>query len=491
SQASTWVTVSSSANPLASGQPVTFVANVSPYAPGSAGAGYPSGTVTFYDNFNNVSTALGTVTVNTSVGVTSAAITTSTLAAGSHSITARYNGDSNFIACSSKTLTLTVAQPVPLVQAPSNQSQAPSNQNTSEGTAASFNLGSFSEAGSGPWTATVAWGDGSTPTTFNPSAQGALGTQGHIYAQEGTYTVTVTVTDTGANTSGSALFPVSVSDWQLVAAPAPISPTTGAPFSGPVATFTDPGGAEALDGTHYSATINWGDGSATSTGSISLNGSTFSVNGTHTYAAANSYSITVTLIHDGWLYTYVQSSATVTDLGQFVSAGFVKSTSFWEGLLGQGLIRRFGVTSSNQTLGQWLATTFPNLYGGVNGAPNLSIFTNYQVGSYYQSQFLASQGTGLDVEILDTALDLFTTTSSLGGFIGQSYGFTVNSYGLGAYSWNIGSSGAAFGTPNNTVLNVFQILLAANNNAVSGEPWGSNTLLRNEASTVFQGINAA
>ncbi|HLJ93877.1 MAG TPA: hypothetical protein VKU02_11880, partial [Gemmataceae bacterium] len=65
------------------------------------------------------------------------------------------------------------------------------------------------------------------------------------------------------------------------------------------------------------------------------------------------------------------------------------------------------------------------------------------------------------------------------------------SYGLGAYSWNIASSGAAFGTPNDTVLDVFQILLAANNNASGGEPWNGNTLFRNEASAVFQGINAA
>jgi len=127
----------------------------------------------------------------------------------------------------------------------------------------------------------------------------------------------------------------------------------------------------------------------------------------------------------------------------------------------------------------------------VSGAANLSSFTNAQISSYYQSLFLSSRGTGLDVEILDTALDVFATTLSLGGTIGQNYGFAVNSYGLGAYSWNIGSSGQAFGVSNNTVLDVYQILLAANNSAAGGEPWNGNTFLRNEALSVFQGINAA
>src|SRR5205814_1669280 len=49
-----------------------------------------------------------------------------------------------------------------------------------------------------------------------------------------------------------------------------------------VATFTDPGGAEALS--DYSANINWGDGT-TSPGTISApSGGVFTVSGSHTYA---------------------------------------------------------------------------------------------------------------------------------------------------------------------------------------------------------------
>ncbi|HLJ93650.1 MAG TPA: Ig-like domain-containing protein [Gemmataceae bacterium] len=474
--ASTSTAVSSSANPAVPGQSVTFTATVSVNAPGSTAAGYPSGTVIFRDN----GTSIGQGTLSTAGGITQAIFSTSTLTQGSHPITASYVGDSNFTPSVSAPLSLTVQQPVPSVQPPANQM-------ASEGWAKSVNLGAFSEAGPGPWTATAAWGDGTSTTLPAPSGPGSLGNYSHTYAEEGTYTVTVTVTDTGANTSGSATFTVNVLEVALTTAPVSISPTFAVPFSGAVATFTDLGGAEANDGTHYSASINWGDGTAPATGSISYSGGIFTVNGTHTYAAANSYTVAVTIGHEGWMFALVQSPAAVTT---FVAASLVKPTSFWEGGQGQQLIRRFGLTSSNQTLGQWLAATFPNLYGGAGGAPNLSPFTNSQVGSYYQSLYLSSQGSGLDVGILDTALDDFATTSSLGGTLGQSYGFTVNSYGLGAYSWNIATSGAAFGTPNNTVLTVNQILLAANNNASGGEPWGSNTLFRNEALTVFQGINA-
>ncbi|HLJ91742.1 MAG TPA: PKD domain-containing protein [Gemmataceae bacterium] len=363
------------------------------------------------------------------------------------------------------------------------------NQTVNEGAAHSFNVGAFRDMGPGPWTATVNWGDGTGATLPAPSAPGSLGNYSHTYTEEGTYTVTVLVADTGDNATGSVTFAITVLDAALTATPASVSTTAGAPYSGPVATFTDPGGAEPNDGTHYSASINWGDNTAASAATITFSNGVFTVNGTHTYGQPTTYTITAQVLHEGWIVS-VQSQATVASLGQFVPAGMVKPSSFWEGLQGQELIRQFGFTSSNQTLGQWLSTTLPNLYGGAGGGANLSSFTNAQIGTYYQSLFLHPQGGNrLDAEVLATALEVFTTTSSLGGTLGQNYGFTVNSNGLGAYWWNVGSSGQAFNIPNNDAINVFQILLAANSNAVSGEPWGTDTTLRSEAYAVFSGIN--
>src|SRR5205823_6107297 len=90
--------VTSSANPSVSGQPVTFTATVKAK---TAGAGIPTGTVTFKDG----PSALGTGTLN---GAGQATFVTRTLAVGAHPITASYGGDATFSGSTSSTLTETV-----------------------------------------------------------------------------------------------------------------------------------------------------------------------------------------------------------------------------------------------------------------------------------------------------------------------------------------------------------------------------------------------
>jgi large repetitive protein len=82
----TATTLTSSVNPSALGQNVTFTATV---AISGGGGVTPTGSVTFMDG--NV--ALGTVPVATVGATTSAAFTTNTLTLGVHAITAVYNGD--------------------------------------------------------------------------------------------------------------------------------------------------------------------------------------------------------------------------------------------------------------------------------------------------------------------------------------------------------------------------------------------------------------
>jgi len=85
-KAATATALSSSANPSTINQSVTFTATVSVVAPG---AGTPTGSVTFNDGAN----ALSTVPLSSSGTAT---FTTSTLMVNSHSITAVYSGDANF-----------------------------------------------------------------------------------------------------------------------------------------------------------------------------------------------------------------------------------------------------------------------------------------------------------------------------------------------------------------------------------------------------------
>jgi hypothetical protein len=187
---------------------------------------------------------------------------------------------------------------------------APVGQNAAEGASSSFSLGSFTDPNNGPWSGTVAWGDGTTNTTLTPVATGSLASQAHTYAEEGTYTVTVTVSDTGDGQSGSATFQTTVSDPAVSGTPVNASATAATPFSGAVATFIDPGGAEANDGTHYTASIDWGDKTMPTTGTITVSGNTLTVSGNHTYGASGSYTAVCTIDHEG-VNTAVNSQATV------------------------------------------------------------------------------------------------------------------------------------------------------------------------------------
>ncbi len=263
-----------------------------------------------------------------------------------------------------------------------------------------------------------------------------------------------------------------------------ISATAGAPFSGTVATFTnaDPyGGASS-----YVAVITWGDGSS-SAGTITAgSGSTLIVSGTHTYAAAGSNPVGVQISHKRGYTTAATTSATatVTGLGVAVQRGQAGGIGFWQNKNGQALIAGFGTTAAGQSLANWLASNFSHLFGGLAG------MSNAQVASYYLTQFSQS-GPKLGAEVMATALNVYATTSSLGGAAGQAYGFTVSAYGLGASSYNVGGNGAAFGVANNTTLNVYQLLQAADGRVVKGVLYGGNATLITDAVNVFDGINSA
>lgn len=93
----TATTLAASANPANLGASVTLTANVTP----GSGTGVPTGTVTFNDG----STALGTVSLD---NTGKASYSTSSLAAGAHSITAVYSGDPDYTGSTSTVLSLTV-----------------------------------------------------------------------------------------------------------------------------------------------------------------------------------------------------------------------------------------------------------------------------------------------------------------------------------------------------------------------------------------------
>lgn len=109
-QDGTTVTLATSSGTVNVGQPVTYTATVNPVAADNAAP--PSGTVAFFDGTNQI----GTGTLSTTAPYT-ANFTTSSLAAGPHSITATFTDtDGNFTASSSAIQTETVNLTVPTIK---------------------------------------------------------------------------------------------------------------------------------------------------------------------------------------------------------------------------------------------------------------------------------------------------------------------------------------------------------------------------------------
>jgi hypothetical protein len=326
--------------------------------------------------------------------------------------------------------------------------------------------------------------NGDTSASFT----GGLATTATGSSGVGSYAITQgKLTATGNYTIGT-FNPgtLTVTPAPLSAATVNFSATAGAPFSGTVATFTT---SDQLDAAAaYTAVITWGDGS-TSSGIVSGGNGSFTVSGSHTYAAAGRYAVSVQISNPDTQSATASDTATVTRLNQRVTTGMTGGIGFWQNT-GQALIKCFNGGSTATALSCWLAATFPNLYGASAGVNNLAGKTNAQVAAFYLSQFALS-GTKVEAEVLASALSVYASTNSLGGSAGTAYGFSVSATGLGARSYSVGSDGAAFGVANNTVCNVYQLLQAVNQKSVKGVLYGGNVTLRKQAADLFDALNQA
>jgi hypothetical protein len=133
-----------------------------------------------------------------------------------------------------------------------------------EGTAlsATTTVASFTDTNTsdtaGTFTASIDWGDGTKTTGTVSGGNGSFTvTGGHTYADEGSFPVGVTITDT-ANNASLPLSGTVVAAEGDVFTPQGLSFTSNPnqAFSGPVATFSDTDTANVAS--DFSATINWG-----------------------------------------------------------------------------------------------------------------------------------------------------------------------------------------------------------------------------------------
>jgi hypothetical protein len=117
-----------------------------------------------------------------------------------------------------------------------------------------------------------------------------------LVADQGNLSLSVTNPPQGGGRSNSAT--LTLTDAPLTAASVPVTVRQGVVASNvSVATFSDAGGPDPVD--NYTATIDWGDGTTSSTGTITLAGTTFTVTGSHTFIAPGRYAPHVTILDNG------------------------------------------------------------------------------------------------------------------------------------------------------------------------------------------------
>ena len=125
--------------------------------------------------------------------------------------------------------------------------------------------------------------------------------------------VTATATDPNDNTSPFSNDVTNETE-QLQATASAVSATEGSTFSGTVATFTDADGNTSTS--DYTATIDWGDGSAESTvsgSSITLANGTFSAAASHVYAEEGKFTLSVSITDSDGATATVAPVADVAD----------------------------------------------------------------------------------------------------------------------------------------------------------------------------------
>jgi PKD repeat protein len=180
----------------------------------------------------------------------------------------------------------TEASATPTAPAPLTISAGPS-ESGNEGSTISF--AGTASGGTGALSYSWSFGDGTAAVT------GTL-TPSHTYAIYGTYTATLTVTDSAGHTAQSSTT-VTVSDVAptvSIGGPYSVTPGSAIAFT---ASATDPSTQEVAAGFTY--TWNFGDGS-TSTAQ----------NPSHTYANAGSYNVTLTVTDEDGVSTTATTTAT-------------------------------------------------------------------------------------------------------------------------------------------------------------------------------------
>ncbi|MBL4847580.1 MAG: exo-alpha-sialidase [Planctomycetes bacterium] len=159
--------------------------------------------------------------------------------------------------------------------------------------------------------ATIDWGDGS-PTSVGALGTGTITWPSHTYADNGTYTLTTSLTDDDGGTGTDAVV-ATIANVAPVLSPGPAAGVDkGIALTLPVTTFVD-----TPADTHSAATIDWGDGNS-DVGAISTSSITWPA---HTYTTTGTYTASLSLTDDDGGIGTASLTITVANQPPVLSAG--------------------------------------------------------------------------------------------------------------------------------------------------------------------------
>ena len=170
-------------------------------------------------------------------------------------------------------------------------------------------------APAGDFTATINWADGKIDAGLAVTGGAGLFTVSgqHVYADEGTFTATVTISDDAPGTAAATATTLATINegGVLTTTPKLVTGTENAPLSNVLVTSFTSDDSDATAGS-YTASIDWGD-AVTSAGTVTSGGpGLYLVSGSHLFQDEGPYPITVVVRDDdSTATTTIDTTATI------------------------------------------------------------------------------------------------------------------------------------------------------------------------------------
>jgi hypothetical protein len=177
----------------------------------------------------------------------------------------------------------------------------------------------------GDFSANISWGDGTSDAGMVAGSAGTFTVTGiHSYDHPGRFAVTVAITDTEGShasvvsTATVAPAGLSASGGMVLAA------LTGVSTSLTLAEFTDANPNDQAGS--YATSIDWGDGSATSSATVQGDDGIFTVSGSHKYLSHGTFAVHLTMTDGDGTSTAATSIVTASDVYVGIKANLTVGT---------------------------------------------------------------------------------------------------------------------------------------------------------------------